>query len=76
MAKKLAEVENPMVLERPAYRSPEPVYPIYRPDPVCECGCNQSIEVVEYRTHEGEPVASESCFMRIAYREGWLKRVG
>lgn len=49
---------------------------VYKPDPVCACGCGKKVEVVEYRTHEGEAVASESCFMRIAYAEGWLKRVG
>jgi len=72
VAKRLPDIlENPMVIERP-YRLSEPVTPMYRPDPLCGCGCGERIAVVEYRTHEGEPVASEACFMRIAYQEGWI----
>ena len=76
MAKPLHDLENPMVLERPLYRSPETAYPLIRPDPLCGCGCGERIAVVELQTHEGEPIASEACFMRIAYQEGWLRRVG
>ena len=69
------EIENQMVVERPVYRYTEPTVP-FKPDTRCQCGCNEVIGVVELRTHEGEPVASEACFLRIAYNEGWLKRVG
>lgn len=68
MAKML---ENPMIIDRP-YRSHEPLYPIYKPDPICGCGCGRTIELVEYRTFEGEPLYDESCFMRIAYKEKWI----
>lgn len=50
------------------YESPE----LYKPDPKCACGCGEKVEVVELRTHEGEAVASEACFLRIAYKEKWL----
>lgn len=66
------EIENQLVIDRPVYRSPEPMHIVYKPDPVCKCGCNKAIGVIELRTHEGEPVASEACFLRIAYKEKWL----
>lgn len=65
------EIENPLVIERPVYRYTEPEV-MYKPEPICQCGCNEVIGVIELRTHDGEPVASEACFMRIAYKEGWL----
>ncbi|MDG0791960.1 hypothetical protein OMP38_14670 [Cohnella ginsengisoli] len=43
-------------------------------DPICKCGCNRKIQVKEFRTHEGEWVYEESCFMRIAYSEGWIQK--
>lgn len=73
MAKPLTEIENPMILDRPVYRSPENVV-IYKPDPVCQCGCGKTIENVEFRTHEDEPLASEACWTRISYKEGYIRK--
>lgn len=44
----------------------------YKPAPFCSCGCGKRVEVIELRTHEGDPIESEACFMRIAYQEGWI----
>lgn len=46
----------------------------YKPDPVCQCGCGKTIETVEFRTHEDEPLASEACWTRISYKEGWIRK--
>lgn len=69
------EIENPITIERPVYRSPETFGVMYKPTTRCLCGCEEVIDVIELRTHEGEPVASEACFLRIAYNEGWLRKV-
>lgn len=69
-------IENRMVVERPE-RSWGRVNltPPKQDDPICNCGCGRTIQVVELRTHEDEPVYEENCYLRIAFKEGWLRKV-
>lgn len=74
MAKTLPDIiENPMVIERP-YRSPEPVIPLYKPDPVCGCGCGKT--VIDGYKYDDEYFYSDACVIRMMLNEGWLKKVG
>ena len=68
------EIENQLVIDRPVYRSPEPMHLVYKPDPVCGCGCQQ-IATTGY-SYDGERFASKDCVIRMMISEGWLKEVG
>ena len=63
-------IENPMLLERPVYRSSELV--MYKPEPKCGCGCKDTPNSYSY---DGEMFASKDCVIRMMISEGWLKVV-
>lgn len=71
MAKPQIEIENPMLLERPVYRSPDNVVTI-KAEPKCGCGCKDTPNAYNY---EGEMFASKDCVIRMMISEGWLKEV-
>lgn len=74
MAKTLPDIiENPMVIERP-YRSPDPVFPMVKPDPVCCCGCGKVI--VDGYKGSGEWFYSKECIAKVAIEAWDLKEVG
>lgn len=70
----LREIENPLVLDRPVYRSPEPPVTLYKPEPTCACGCSKP--VVDGYKYDDEYFYSDACVVRMMINEGWLKRVG
>lgn len=74
MAKPLYEVENPIIADRPVYRSPEPMHIVYKPEPTCSCGCGKAI--VDGYKGSGEYFYSDECIVRVAIEEWGLKRVG
>jgi hypothetical protein len=75
MAKVLPEIENPMILDRPPYRSPETVYPIIVADPMCCCGCGETVDI-EGWAGVGEYFSSDACIAKVAKEEWSLNKVG
>ena len=68
------EIDNNMLLERPVYRSPEPMHFVYKPDTRCNCGCGEIAE--SGYSYDGEMFSTQACVIRMMISEGWLKEVG
>jgi hypothetical protein len=74
LAKPLTDLENPVTIERPVYRSPETFGVMYKPEIRCSCGCNEVI--VDGFKYDDEYFHTESCVVRMMLSEGWIQRVG
>lgn len=75
MAKPLAEIENPMVLDKP-YKYEEPVK-IIKPGsdyPLCACGCGKRVPPGGYQYFD-DYLYDKDCWFRLAINEKWIKEV-
>jgi hypothetical protein len=70
MAKNM--LDNPILIDRHPYRSPNTNEVVAEIEPVCGCGCKSTPNAYNY---EGEMFASKDCVIKMMLSEGWLKEI-